>query len=197
MAFKLSLKNPKVRNPIIVSLIGIGGIAFWYNTTYSEKNSAYVKVKSDLSVKQQELNNILALKPQLNRIQAEIAAAQHRLDSLKSIFPDRKEIPKLLREITGGAHAAGIITTRFNPRPDVEREYYVENHYDLAAIGGFHDLAQFYCFLANMPLIINLNKVSIRSNPGLEASKKISEDHGSPVQTIVSSFTMTTFSSKK
>jgi Tfp pilus assembly protein PilO len=199
MAFKVNLKDPKLRNPVIVSLIGIAGVAFWYNTIYVEKNTVYVRVKSDLAAKQQELNNILALKPQLNRIQEEIASAQHRLDSLKSIFPDRKEIPKLIREITGGARAAGIITTKFNPRPDVEKEYYVENHYDLAAVGGFHDLARFYGFLANMPLIINLTKVSIRANPGMEASKKFTEDHGngSSIQTITSSFTMTTFSSKK
>ena len=197
MAFKLDFKNPKLRNPLIIAVIGIGGIAYWYNTVYVEKNQIYVKAKTDLSAKQKELNNILALKPQLNRIQEEIALAQHRLDSLKSIFPDRKEIPKLIREITGGARAAGIVTTRFNPRPDVEKEYYVENQYDLAAVGGFHDLARFYSFLANMPLIINLSKVTIRANPKLEDSKKFSEDHGSAIQSITSSFTMTTFSSKK
>jgi Tfp pilus assembly protein PilO len=197
MAFKLDFKNPKLRNPLIIAAIGIGGIAYWYNTVYVEKNQIYIKAKTDLNAKQKELNNILALKPQLNRIQEEIALAQHRLDSLKSIFPDRKEIPKLIREITGGARAAGIVTTKFNPRPDIEKEYYVENHYDLAATGGFHDLARFYSFLANMPLIINLSKVTIRANPRLEDSKKFSEDHGSAIQSITSSFTMTTFSSKK
>jgi type IV pilus assembly protein PilO len=197
MALTLDLKNPKLRSPLIIVAIGIAGIALWHTMMYNDKNQIYVKVNSDLSAKQKELNCILALKPQLNRIQKEIDSAQQRLDSLKSIFPDRKEIPKLLREITGGARASGIITTKFNPRPDVEKEYYVENHYDLAVVGGFHDLARFYCFLANMPLIINLNKVTIRTNPRIEESKKLSEEHGNAVSTISSSFTMTTFSSKK
>jgi len=197
MALTLDFKNPKLRHPLIISAIGIAGIALWYTMMYVDKNQIYVKAKSDLSAKQNELNCILALKPQLRRIQKEIDSAQYRLDSLKSIFPDRKEIPKLLREITGGARASGIVTTKFNPRPDVEREYFVENHYDMTVVGGFHDLARFYCFLANMPLIINLSKVTIKMNPRIEESKKLSEEHGSAVSTVISSFTMTTFSSKK
>jgi type IV pilus assembly protein PilO len=197
MALKLNIKNPKLRNPLIVAVIGIAGIGLWYNMIYMDKNEILGKVKSDLNGKEKELNSILSLKPQLYRIQEEIATAQHRLDSLKSIFPDRKEIPKLIREITGVAHASGIFATRFTPRPDVQREYYIENHYDLSITGGYHDLARFYSFLANMPLIVNLSQVNIRMNPRLEESKKKSEAYGSSISTITASFSMTTFSSKK
>jgi type IV pilus assembly protein PilO len=197
MAFKLDFKNPKVRNPLLIVIIGIAGIGYWYSMIYQEKDLAIHKFEQDLSVKQKELNGILALKPQLNRIQAEIALAQHRLDSLKSIFPDRKEIPKLIREITGIARATGIFTAKFNPSSDIEKEYYIESRYNLAVAGGYHDLARFFSFLANMPLIINVNNVSFHANPDVENSKKLSEQHGSPVSSINASFTMTTFSSKK
>jgi hypothetical protein len=39
--------------------------------------------------------------------------------------------------------------------------------------------------------------VTIKTNPRVEESKKLSEEHGSAVSTVISSFTMTTFSSKK
>ncbi len=197
MALKLNFKSPKLRNPLIVAVVGIAGAALWYNMIYIDKNAALEKLKTQLNGKEKELNSILALKPQLYRMQEEISAAQHRLDSLKSIFPDRKEIPKLIREITGVARASGISTTRFNPRPDIEKEYYVENHYDLSITGGYHDLARFFSFLANMPLIVNLTKVIIKRNPKLESSQQDSEEHGSAISTIIASFTMTTFSSKK
>ncbi len=197
MAFQFSLKNPKFRNPLIIAVVGGGVIAWWITMVYAKQNEILIKDKANLSGKQKELNSILALKPQLNRIEVEINKAQHRLDSLKSIFPDRKEIPKLIREITGVARASGIFTTKFIPRPDVEKEYYIENRYDLGIIGGFHDLGRFFSFLANMPLIINMSNVSIRTNPSIEESKKMSEDHGLPMATIVATFTMTTFSSKR
>jgi type IV pilus assembly protein PilO len=197
MAFKLNLKNPQLREPLIIIAVGVAGIVLWYYSVYTQKNQICAKLKTELAGKQKELNNILALKPQLNRLEGEIAVAQHKLDSLKSIFPDQKEVPKMIREITGVARASGIFTTKFNPRPDVEQEYYIENRYDLSAVGGYHDLARFFSFLANMPLIINLGNVSIKTNPRIEESKKTSEEHGSPISTITASFTMTTFSSKK
>jgi type IV pilus assembly protein PilO len=113
------------------------------------------------------------------------------------MFPDQKEIPKLIREITGVARASGIYTTRFNPLPDIQREYYVENRYDLSVTGGYHQLAQFFSFLANMPLIINLSNVVISQNPSLEQSKQEAEEHGTPITSIMATFQMTTFSSKK
>ena len=197
MALKVDLKDPKFRAPLSIIVVGLVGIALWYFNVYAAKNEECTALKTQLAKKQNELNNILALKPQLYRLEQEAAMSQHTLDSLKSIFPDQKEIPKMIREITAVAHASGIYTTKFNPRPDVEREYYIENRYDIAVLGGYHNLGQFYSFLASMPLIINLSNVSIKTNPKIEESKKNSEEHGSAVNSVTASFTMTTFSSKK
>ncbi|NLE02101.1 MAG: type 4a pilus biogenesis protein PilO, partial [Fibrobacter sp.] len=72
-----------------------------------------------------------------------------------------------------------------------------ENHYNISVEGGYHDLAEFFAFLANFTLIINLSSVKIATHSGLE--RGITQDmlDGSPVMTIESSFEMTTFSSKK
>jgi type IV pilus assembly protein PilO len=197
MNFKVDLKNPQVRNVAIISAVGVLLGFLWFQFVYTGINEEKSRLESELKKKQNELNNILILKPQLKTLEKDIAAASARLDSLKSMFPDQKEIPKLIREITGVARASAIYTTRFNPLPDIQREYYVENRYDLAVTGGYHQLAQFFSFLANMPLIINLSNVSIRANPSLEQSKKDAEEHGTPITSITTSFQMTTFSSKK
>jgi type IV pilus assembly protein PilO len=197
MAFKIDLKNQNVRNILIIAAIGIAGMLLWYQTVYVERQSTVNSLHRELDRKQSELNSILALKPQLKKLEKDIAVAQVRLDSLKSMFPDQKEIPKLIREITSVARASEIYTTRFNPLPDIQREYYVENRYDMTVSGGYHQLAEFYGFLANLPLIINLSNVSIKVNGGLAQSKKEAEEHGGPVSSIVASFQMTTFSSKK
>ncbi len=197
MNVKIDFKNPQLRNVLVISAAGILLGLVWYQFAYVGINREKSRLENELKKKQNELNNILILKPQLKTLEKDITAASIRLDSLKSMFPDQKEIPKLIREITGVARATDIYTTRFNPLPDVQREYYVENRYDLAVTGGYHQLAQFFCFLANMPLIINLSNMSIRANPSLAQSKIDAEEHGTPVTSIVASFQMTTFSSKK
>ena len=197
MALKIDLKNPRVRNILIIAALGLGGLLLWYQTVYVERQRSVDSLHRELERKQNELNSILALKPQLKKLEKDIALAQVRLDSLKSMFPDQKEIPKLIREITSVARASEIYTTRFNPLPDIQREYYVENRYDMTVAGGYHQLAEFYGFLANLPLIINLSNVSIKANGNLAQSKKEAEEHGGPVSSINASFQMTTFSSKK
>jgi len=197
MNFKFDLKNPRIRNVSIMVAIALAITFCWYQMIYTERNKVLNDKRHELETKQNELNSILALKPQLKKLEKDIVTAQVRLDSLKSIFPDQKEIPKLIREITGVARASEIYTTRFVPQPDLQREYYVENRYDMSVTGGYHQLAQFYSFLSNMPLIINLSNVSIKTNPGYAESKKDAEEHGGPVASITASFQMSTFSSKK
>jgi type IV pilus assembly protein PilO len=197
MNLKLNLKNPHVRNVLIIVGVAAVSIFLWYQFIFVGIQKETKNLKAELAKKQNELNAIQVLKPQLKKLESDIAAASLRLDSLKSMFPDQKEIPKLIREITGVARASGIYTTRFNPLPDIQREYYVENRYDLSVYGGYHQLAEFFSFLANMPLIINLSNVAITLNPALGQSKQEAEEHGTPIASIVASFQMTTFSSKR
>ena len=194
--FSINLKDPRLRVPLLVTLLTAGGVYYWYTQLFTPLLNDRKELKKQLTVKQDTLRTIQALKPQLALLRQELVSAQHRLDSLKSIFPDQKEIPKLIREITSVARASGIMTTKFNPMPDVEREYYIENRYSLSVEGGYHDLAEFFAFLANFTLIINLSTVNISANSGYVATET-NDVNGYPMPTVVAMFEMTTFSSKK
>jgi len=194
---KINLNDPKLRIPGLIILIGIVGVVIWYNQYYTATNLAIVELEKNYNAKQDTLRTIQALKPQLTLLREELNIAQFRLDSLKSIFPDQKEIPKLLREITSVARASGITTTKFNPMPDVEKEYYNENHYNIAVSGGYHQLAEFFAFLANFTLIVNLSNMYISTNPDFVNSLQQIGDRDISTATVVSQFEMTTFSSKK
>lgn len=192
--FSINLKDPRLRVPAaIIFLIG-AGVYYWYSEIFTPIQNERTQLKTQLKEKQDTLRVIQALKPQLAQLKNELTVSQHKLDSLKSIFPDQKEIPKLLREITAVARASGISTTKFNPLPDVEKEYYIENRYAITVEGGYHALANFYAFLANFTLIINLSNMNITSNPVL-ASEDAEPGQNAP--TSVAMFEMTTFSSKR
>ena len=194
---KFNLNDPKLRLPILIILVGIVGVVIWYNQYYLTVKLEIAELEKKYNAKQDTLRTIQALKPQLNLLRNELSVAQFKLDSLKSIFPDQKEIPKLLKEITSVARASGITTTKFNPMPDVEKEYYNENHYNIAVSGGYHQLAEFFAFLANFTLIVNLSKMDISTNPDFTNSLQQSGDRDVGTETLVSQFEMTTFSSKK
>lgn len=196
MKISLNLKNPKVRNPLIVIAVTAVIALLWQQYFYTPSMDTLISLQKKQKAKQDTLRTILALKPQLDVLRVELAKSQDKLDSLKSIFPDHKEIPKLLREINAVARASGITTTRFNPLPDVEKEYYMENRYNITIEGGYHELAEFFAFLANFALIINLTSVNIAAS-SLNSAQPQSELMETTGITVVSSFEMTTFSSKR
>jgi type IV pilus assembly protein PilO len=194
---QINLKNPKLKIILLITAIAGGGSFLWYQQVYTPLNTEITTLKQQQSRVNDTLRTIMALKPQLNTLKVELDRAQHTLDSLKAMFPDQKEIPKLIREITGVARASGITTTKFNPLADVEREYYVENRYNITVSGTYHNLANFFAYLANFQLIINLTSVSILANADFVTPQEGEAAIETEPETIVSSFEMTTFSSKK
>jgi type IV pilus assembly protein PilO len=192
----INLRDPRYRIPAVIILLVGAGVYYWFTETFTPIQQERILLQSQLKQKQDTLRVIQALKPQLNLLKNEVAFSQRKLDSLKSIFPDQKEIPKLIREITAVARASGITTTKFNPLPDVEREYYIENKYAISVEGGYHALADFYAFLANFTLIINLSNMQI-STLSEDKSKSIESSNGIQPATTVAMFEMTTFSSKR
>lgn len=194
---KIDWKDPKIRNVAVIILLTAIGVYLWYSNVYEIRKNDIVNLEHKLKEKQAELQTILALKPQLNQLREEVKINEGKRDSLKSIFPDQKEIPKLLKEITSIARASGILTIKFDPLPDIKKEYYIENHYMLTVRGSYHSLANFYSFLANLPLIVNLTKVTIRPNSKLKEQIELFESYGNDIRTVTASFEMTTFSSKQ
>lgn len=196
MKLSLDLKKNKIRNPLLITALIALVVGVWYQYFYITANETLKILQQKQNDKQKTLRTILALKPQLSTLKEHHLQSQIKLDSLKFIFPDQKEIPRLIREINAVAKASSIIITRFNPMDDIEKEYYVENRYSMALEGGYHELGDFIAFLANFPLIINLTSVNI-------VASQINVQNESEVRlydegiTVLASFEMTTFSSKK
>ncbi len=191
-----NLKNPKLRAGLAIIVLAVGGAWAIFQFKIEPMRTDLDKLKREHEQLHQELLKIHAMRPRLAELREQLAADSLRLDSLRSMFPDQKEIPKLIREITRVAKASGITTTTFTPQPDSVREYYVENNYEMAIIGGYHELAEFFGFLANLPLIVNISEVVVEMNPEIEQSIGHVEERGGDVQSIVARFGMTTFSSR-
>jgi Tfp pilus assembly protein PilO len=121
-----------------------------------------------------------------------------KLDSLKNIFPDQKEVPRLIREITAVNRRSGVITTRFTPMPDVVQEYYVENKYNVSMLGDYHNLGVLFSYLANFQLIVNLTNMSISANPAYAGGAgKAEGPYADKPPSVLAMFELTTFSSRK
>jgi len=194
---KLNLRDNRNRTTLLIVLIGVVLAVFWHEKIYKDRNAELTSLKSEFTARKARLTQIMAMKPQRNKLIEDIEHQRQILDSLKSIFPDQKEIPRLIRDITRLARASGIYTTKFVPLQDQEREYYVENRYAIGMWGGFHELGVFLSRMANLTLIINVAKMKITSHPRLNQQRPDGGQGEAPEYTITAQFEMTTFSSKR
>lgn len=193
----IDLRDPRKREGVLIVVVTLLGAALFYNQVYAPQRSELGTLEQTHKQKTIELNAIRNMKIQRDRLSQENAQRNAQLDSLRQLFPDQKEIPKLIQDISTIAKASGIYTRTFNPLPDVVQEHHVENRYFLTVTGGYHQLGNFFAYLANLPLIINLSNVKIYTSSDIEASIQEFEEHGRQVQSVVASFEMTTFSSKQ
>jgi type IV pilus assembly protein PilO len=195
--FNLDIKDPNVRNVLIGVAVILGVTYLWFDSFYMPKMEEIKTLTEKKEKVEAELLKINALKPQLERLRQESIIMEAKLDSLKNIFPDKKEVPRLIREITAVNRRSGVITTRFTPMPDVEREYYIENKYNVMMLGDYHNLGALFSYLANFQLIVNLDNVSINANPSYGVSGKDAGIYEDRQPSVLATFELTTFSSRK
>jgi type IV pilus assembly protein PilO len=195
--FKLDIKDPNVRNVLIAVAVFLVVGYLWFDSFYTPKMEAIKALAEKKEKVEAELLKINALKPQLERLRQESIIMEAKLDSLKNIFPDRKEVPRLIREITAVNRRSGVVTTRFTPMPDVEREYYIENKYNVMMLGDYHNLGALFSYLANFQLIVNLDNVSINANPSYGVGGKDAGIYEDRQPSVLATFELTTFSSRK
>ncbi|MCL2219829.1 MAG: type 4a pilus biogenesis protein PilO [Chitinispirillia bacterium] len=198
---KIDLKDPGVRN-VLASVFVIGVcVFFWFDSVYSPLAEEITRLEGEKERVEAELLKINALKPQIQRLRQESAALEAELDSLKNMFPDGKELPRLIRELTSVNRRSGVVTTRFMPKPDVVKEYYIENKYDVSITGDYHNIGALFSYMANFQLIINLANVNINANPNF--GNDLTRGGGGGAVSVErqpsvnATFEMTTFSSKK
>lgn len=193
-ASSLNWRDASVRTTALMVAVGVLGTLLWYYQFLEPRLEQRGQLKQTLDMKERQLQQIILVKPQLNSLKKEILSKQVTLDSLRSMFPDQKEIPRLIHEITRLSRETEIYTTRFIPLEDKVQEHYVENNYTLALRGSYHQFAQFLSKLASMQLIVNLSDMRLLA---LQQSAPAEGSGFETEYTLTASFKMTTFSSKK
>ncbi|MDR2578511.1 MAG: type 4a pilus biogenesis protein PilO [Chitinispirillales bacterium] len=200
--FKFDLKDPKTKFALAAIAIIAVVVYGWYEQVYTPLHESVTALTERKTQLEAELMRINALKPQLDRLRQESIALEARLDSLKNIFPDRNEVPRLIRDLTAMNRKSNISTTRFTPKPDVVRDYYVENKYDVSITGNYHNIGELFSHLANFQLIVNLSNVTITANPGFTPGGNVRTTEGGAQAverqpSVLATFELTTFSSRR
>jgi type IV pilus assembly protein PilO len=152
--------------------------------------SFYVSdVKSEIALRQSHLNALktdinkgVATASRLNEFQNQVTDLEHRLDALRNVLPEQKDVADTLRRIQGLATQSNLTILRFTPAPLRQQPMYQEVPYRIATEGTYHNLGLFFDRVSKFPRIINVSDITIRAIPNPQ-----------PNATVIAECTATTF----
>jgi Tfp pilus assembly protein PilO len=162
----------------IGAFVVVCGMALYGFHTYYVKDA-----ESDLALRRQHLatlradiNRGVATARRLPEFQAEVTTLEHKLESLRNVLPEQKDVADTLRRIQGLATQSNLTLLRFTPAAPRQQPQYAEVPYRLTAHGSFHNLALFFDRVSKFPRIINIGDISITASPRPDANNTIIAD---------------------
>ena len=112
----------------------------------------------------------------LPEFEAQVGELEARLDSLRQVLPEQKDVADTLRRIQGLATRSNLTIQRFQPGKVVQQKMYAEIPYRLVAEGTYHNLAAFFDQVSKFPRIINVSEIAIKARNPVEPGRTITAE---------------------
>jgi type IV pilus assembly protein PilO len=170
----------------LVAALAAGAYFHFYDGRY----------RAEIATKQQQLGALRAdiargrgLAARLPEFRTQVADLEARLDGLKAVLPEQKDVGDLLRRLQTLAAQSNLEIRGFKPQPIAQKAMHAEWPIALEIEGSYHDLGLFFDKVSRVPRIINISGIGIkaRNQAGRPAAG------ATPTATISARCTATTF----
>lgn len=111
---------------------------------------------------------------QLPQFRQQVAELEARLESLKAVLPEQKDVADLLRRIETLARQSNLAIQGFKPAPSVTKQLHAEWPIALQLDGTYHNLAMFFDRVSKFSRIINVSNITIRAKEKPQPNSTIS-----------------------
>ena len=116
----------------------------------------YAKLSAELEKARKMVGNLARLEAEYERLHEQWLSAQE-------LLPEAKEMPDLLRQVTNAGNKAGVEFALFEPQAPQPKEFFSEHPVRLKVRGNYHQIGIFLSRLANMPRIVNVSKLDLKT----------------------------------
>ena len=100
----------------------------------------------------------------LPEFRQQVSVLENRLEGLKPILPEEKDVGDLLRRIQTLAVQSNLVIKGFRPQPITAHEMHAEWPISLNLEGNYHNLGLFLDRVSKFPRIINIGNLTIQGN---------------------------------
>jgi type IV pilus assembly protein PilO len=155
---------------VVVSALAVFG--FW--KFYVAEMQADIDARQTrLTALRADITKGVATARRLPQFQSEVAELERRLDNLRAVLPEQKDVADILRRVQGLATQSSLTIQRFTPQEPKQEALYAALPFKLRAEGTFHNLGLFFDRISKFPRIINVGEITIKPRQLQDASASI------------------------
>jgi type IV pilus assembly protein PilO len=145
---------------VAIALAGAGAFYYFYDMPQQALIETQAKELSDIRGR---ISKGQAMARQLPEFRKEIGTLEARLESLKPILPDERDVGDLLRRVQTLATQSNLQVRGFKPQAITTKEMHAEWPIALQLEGNYHNLGLFLDRVSKFPRIINIGGLNIES----------------------------------
>lgn len=151
----------------VVAVIAVGAAYFFmFYTDLEEERTTEEARRTTLQTQRRQVDEDLR---RYNSDQAELARARQREEAFRQVLPADPDIPGFLRSINALAEASGLQLSLIHPVEERVEQYYARIPVELRVRGGYLALARFFHSVSQLPRVINMENIRLRT-PTVDAA---------------------------
>ena len=154
----------------------IGAVFGFWKFYVTEVQADMALRESRLAALRADVDKGVATARQLPQFEDQVTKLEQRLESLRQVLPEEKDVADILRRIQTLATKSNLTIQRFQPGKVVQQKLYAEIPYKLQAEGTYHNLGYFFDQISKFPRIINIGEIALKAKTPPEPNATITAD---------------------
>ena len=143
---------------VLISVIAAGAFYYFYDMPQQAEIATQATELSDIRGR---ISKGQSMARQLPEFRKEIGTLEARLESLKPILPDERDVGDLLRRVQTLATQSNLQVRGFRPQAITTKEMHAEWPIALQLEGTYHNLGLFLDRVSKFPRIINIGNLAM------------------------------------
>ncbi len=141
----------------VSTFIAITGLSVYF--LYLPKFEKIDQLNSDYKNLEKKLASAKRKAAQLNKYREKMKAAEAQFKIAMKALPDKKEIPSLLTNITESGKEAGLEFLLFQPKSEINKDFYAEIPVSIKVAGNYHNVGLFFDKVSRLSRIVNIKDI--------------------------------------
>jgi len=176
-----------------VLLGGVVVTAALYFLMFKGQSDKNAKAEHEVQDKVRENNELESYRPKLKDIERQLANLKQQLEIERRIVPDEKLVDNFIETLDSEAQKAGVELRRYTAKPVAAKEYYSEVPFDMELDGPYYSMLNFFDRVGKLERIVNVSGLLVSNTKNPSGAKAKHTYQYAPNESVVATFTATTF----